>query len=67
MSTTIWRTLHPPLLIFQEGGIAPEMLQTLIVSVVAFTSLYLILLGLRISIRNQETELINLRRETGQS
>ena len=43
------------------------MLQTLIVSVVAFTSLYLILLGLRISIRNQETELINLRRETGQS
>jgi heme exporter protein C len=66
MSTTIWRTLHPPLLIFQEGGIAPEMLQTLIVSIIAFTSLYLILLKIRVSIRNQENELIELKKAVEQ-
>ena len=37
MATTLWKGLHPPLIIFQEGGIAPEMLLTLLVSIAAFT------------------------------
>jgi len=61
MATTIWRTIHPPLLIFQEGGLPSEMLYTLLVSLVAFTWLYIILLKLRGTIRAGEAELKALK------
>lgn len=51
MATSLWRGMHPPMLIF-EGGIATSMLVTLLVSIAAFTVLYFILLSKRIPIKN---------------
>ncbi len=64
MATTLWRTMHPPLLIFQ-GGLPPEMLSTVIVCVAAYTALFVILLNLRISIRKQTTQLRELKESLG--
>lgn len=60
MATTLWRVIHPPLIIFQ-GGLAPEMLYTVLTSVVAYTVFYVILLNLRISIMKQQTEVKRLK------
>lgn len=60
MATTLWRVIHPPLLIFQ-GGLAPEMLYTVLTSVAAYTVLYIVLLNLRISIMKQQTEIKRLK------
>ena len=60
MATTLWRGLHPPLIIFQ-GGIAPSMLLTLLVSIAAFTALYLLLLVQRVSMKSDEIEIKRLK------
>ncbi len=61
LSTTLWKGLHPPLIIFQEGGIAPSMLLTILVSVAAFTSLYALLLVQRVSMKYAENEIKRLK------
>ncbi len=60
LATTLWRGLHPAPIIFQ-GGIAPPMLLTLLVGVVAFTTLYSILLMLRVSLKTDEVEIRRLK------
>jgi heme exporter protein C len=60
LSTTLWKGLHPPLIIFQ-GGIAPPMLLTILVSVAAFTSLYALLLVQRVSMKHAENEIKRLK------
>ncbi len=63
LSTTLWRGMHPGAIVF-EGGLAPSMLLTLIVSLFAFTALYLVLLLQTISIKNGETEIRRLKELT---
>lgn len=57
-----WRTIHPDL--FAGGGgmaIVPAMMQTLVVSVVAFSLLYATLLRLRMRLEHDEDRLVSLR------
>ena len=60
LATTLWRGMHPPMLIFQ-GGLVPSMLLTLLVGIAAFTSLYVVLLIQRISLRNAEIAVEELK------
>ena len=60
LATTLWRGMHPGPIIFQ-GGLAPPMLLTLMVSIVAFTTLYFVTLIQRTAIKNTETELKRLQ------
>ncbi len=60
LSTTLWRGIHPGAVIFQ-GGLAPSMLLTLLVSLAAFTTLYFLLLIQRVSIKNDEMEIRRLK------
>lgn len=53
LAIVLWPTHHPHPLVFKHG-LAPEMLITLVVSVCAFTSLYLILLYLSTTLRTHE-------------
>ena len=56
MAIQLWRTQHPRALIF-EGGLAPEMLATLLVSLAAFTPLFVVLLRVRVAMRQDEYEI----------
>ncbi len=60
LATTLWRGMHPGPVIFQ-GGLAPPMLLTLLVSIVAYTALYFLLLIQRVSMRNDEIEIKKLK------
>ncbi len=60
LATTLWRGIHPGPLIFQ-GGLAPAMLLTLLVSIAAFTALYALLLMQRVSMKNDEIEIKRLK------
>lgn len=60
LATTLWRGMHPGGIIFQ-GGLAPSMLFTLIVSIFAFTILYVLLLLQRTSLRQGEVEIKSLK------
>ena len=60
LATTLWKGIHPQPLIFQ-GGLAPSMLLTLLVSIAAFTALYCFLLMQRVSLRNAEIEIKKLK------
>jgi len=60
LTTTLWRGMHPEPIIFQ-GGLAPSMLVTLLVSITAFTALYSLLLIQRVSMKNDETKVKKLR------
>ena len=64
LATTLWRGMHPGGLIF-TGGLEPRMLYTLLVSLVAYTLLYVLLLGFRRSIRQDEAEIRTLIERTG--
>ncbi len=64
LATTMWRGMHPGPIIFQ-GGIAPPMLLTLLVSIVAFTALYFLLLIQRVSMKNDEIEIERLKKLGG--
>jgi heme exporter protein C len=56
-----WRTIHPQILSSGDMGMTPRMLQTLIVSVVAFSLLYLSLLSARVRLVRSEDRLAQLR------
>jgi len=56
----LWGTQHPSPVIF-DGGLAPTMLATLLISLAAITSVYFLLLLRRIAIKNTEIELNNIR------
>ena len=60
LTTTLWRGMHPGAVFF-EGGIAPPMLLTLLVSIAAFTALYFLILSQRISLKNDEIEIRRLQ------
>jgi len=61
LAIVVWRTIHPPPLIFQ-GGLAPEMLQALVASITAYTVLYVLLLIQRVNLKIDETEITRLKR-----
>lgn len=55
-----WRTLHPGPVI-QSGGMVPEMTRALLVSLLAFTVFYVILIRYRLRLRQIEAEIEQLR------
>jgi len=62
----LWRTAHPELIIgpaADSSGLTSEMGLTLLVSVVAFTSLYIYMLVDRYRVRQSELEISDLKRE----
>ncbi len=61
LATTLWRGMHPGPVIFQ-GGLAPSMLLTLLVSITAFTTLYFLLLIQRVSMKGDEIEVKRLKK-----
>ena len=61
LAIRLWRTQHPGPVIF-EGGLEGSMLLTLIVSVAAFTVLYLYLLIQTTSLRQMEVDVEELQR-----
>ncbi|OGO24993.1 MAG: cytochrome C assembly protein [Chloroflexi bacterium RBG_16_50_9] len=63
LATTLWRGMHPGGVIF-SGGLAPSMLLTLLVSLAAFTVLYVVLLMTRCSLRNAETTIKQIKVNT---
>jgi len=60
LAVQLWRTQHPSTLIF-EGGLGSSMLLTLLVSIAAFTFLYLTLFFRRFSLREMEAEIRRLK------
>lgn len=56
LAVNLWRTQHPTTLIF-EGGLTSSMLITLLVSIAAFTVLYVALTLQNISLRSLESEI----------
>lgn len=63
MSITWWRTLHPQPVISLEGngGLPPQMLVALLVSVVAFTLFYVFLLRQRVQVEWLRAEIEQIR------
>ena len=61
LATTLWRGNHPGLLIFQ-GGLAPPMLLTLLINIAAFTTLFVLILIQRISMKNSEIKIERLKK-----
>jgi heme exporter protein C len=59
LAVKLWRTQHPTTIVF-EGGLTPEMVLTLMISIAAFTVLYVLLVMQSHSIKNIEFELDNL-------
>ncbi len=64
-SVNWWRTLHQPSSLIREGGpsIAPPMLLTLAINVVAFVLLYLYLFVKRLQVERCREEILRLQRE----
>ena len=60
LAINIWRTQHPPALIF-EGGLGTPGLFTLLVSIAAFTLLYILLVSCGITLKNQQEEISRLK------
>lgn len=65
MSVRWWRTIHPKQVIGggEGSGLDPSMLLTLIVSVLAFSLLFWLLLRLKIALRESEEEIKLMERE----
>jgi len=63
VSVQIWRTMHPELLIGTEGGLAPQMTQTLMVCLLSFTWLFAYLLIQRLRLE-QARDQVNVLRES---
>jgi len=62
VSVQIWRTMHPELLIGSDGGLAPQMTQTLMACLLSFTWLFAALLLQRLRLE-QARERLNVLRE----
>ena len=60
LAVNLWRTQHPPALIF-EGGITSPMLLTIVVSIAAFTVLYILMVIQSAYMKNLETEVKRLK------
>ncbi len=60
LAIQLWRTQHPGALVF-EGGLAPSMLLTLMVSIAAFTVLYVILTARSVALKNMEEAVRQLK------
>lgn len=60
LAIKLWRTQHASPVIF-EGGLTPSMLLTLMVSITAFTVLFVLLLLQRISMKKDEIEVKRLK------
>jgi heme exporter protein C len=62
LAITLWPTEHPQPVIF-SGGLAPSMLLTLMVSIVAFTVLYVFMLLQRINLKDAQSELKKMKQD----
>ncbi len=60
LAITLWRTQHPGPVVF-TGGLAPSMLLTLLVSLAAFTALYLILVIQVARLKKDRDEVMRLK------
>ena len=60
LAITLWPTEHPQPVIF-SGGLAPSMLLTLLVSIAAFTVLYVFMLLQRINLKNAQSEVKRIK------
>jgi heme exporter protein C len=60
LAISLWPTNHPPALVF-EGGLAPSMLATLLVSIAAFSVLFTILLFQKLANKDLETEVNRIK------
>jgi heme exporter protein C len=66
VSVRLWRTIHPAVLVTRQGGHGledPRMIATLLVSMAAFTTLWVWLLMLRFATLRTATRIDNLGRE----
>lgn len=57
LSVTIWRTMHPTLIISDSGGLEPEMRTTFFVALAAFTVLFALLLAARVRLEQKRDQL----------
>lgn len=64
ISVTLWRTMHPTLLVNDPGGLTPAMTQTLMVALLSFTFLFAFLLIQRVRLE-QVRDQVNFLREAG--
>jgi len=60
LAITLWRTQHPGPVVF-TGGLAPSMLLTLLVSLAAFTALFLILVIQVARLKKDRDEIMRLK------
>lgn len=60
LAIILWRTQHPEPVIFQ-GGLTAPMLITLLTTLAAFSALYFLLLIMRVSLINDESEIKKLK------
>lgn len=60
MSIRWWRTIHPNVLQKGGGGLHPDMLKSLIISVIAFTFLYIVLLTKTLKVKALEKKVLLL-------
>jgi heme exporter protein C len=60
-SIRLWRTIHPVLITTESAGMAPAMLATLLVSLGAFTLLFVHILQIRLRLEQQRLEVHKLR------
>jgi len=65
ISVQIWRTMHPSLIVFESGGLAPPMTQTLMVGVAAFTLVFVYLLIQRVRLEQARDQINALREAMG--
>jgi heme exporter protein C len=62
-----WRTIHPQVVSSEGMAIAPKMVHTLLVSIAAFTLVYLVLLRQRIELEHARDRLAALRLQHDQA
>ena len=65
VSVTIWRTMHPTLLVNDPGGLAPPMTQTLMVALLSFTLLFAFFLIQRVRLEQARDQVNFLREASG--
>ncbi|MCB4203383.1 cytochrome c biogenesis protein CcsA [Deferribacterales bacterium Es71-Z0220] len=63
LSIRWWRTIHPNVLQKGGGGLHPDMITSLIVSVIAFTFLYLMLMNKNLKIKALERKILTIENE----
>ncbi len=65
LSVTLWRTMHPTLLINDSGALSPQMTQTLMVCLLSFTVLFVFFLIERVRLEQARDQVNFLREATG--